>query len=107
MPSLVLQPSFSDKTRAEIEAHLEHVRARRMVAAQAYEEARRLKLDHEVEQMRRRMDMRTERLGRAIEALDKALARVENGMVEIEALYQELGINEDMLALAAIGEDEE
>lgn len=100
MPSLVLQPSFDDKTRAEIEAHLEGVRARRMVAAQAYQEAKRLKMDHEVEQMKRKLEVRVQRLEKGLEVLDKAIARVEGIMVEIETFYQEIGLSEDMLVIA-------
>jgi exonuclease VII small subunit len=104
VPSLVLQPAFDGKTRAEIEAHLEGVRARRMVAAIAYEEARRLKMDHEVEQMKRKLEVRVQRLEKGLETLDKALARVEDLMVEIETFYQEIGLSEDMLIMAQ-GED--
>jgi hypothetical protein len=99
MPSLILQPSFDDKSRAEIEAHLEGVRARRMVAAVAYQEAKRLKMDHEVEQMKRKLEVRVERLGRQLEILDKAMAKAESLMVELETFYQEIGLTEDMIAM--------
>jgi hypothetical protein len=104
MPELILQPSFDSKSRAEIEAHLEQVRARRMIAAMAYQEAKRLKMDHEAEQMKRRLEAKTARLNKGLEVLDKALARVEAAMVDIETLYQELGLTEDMLQLMQ-GED--
>jgi flagellar basal body-associated protein FliL len=99
MPELILQPSFDDKTRAEIEAHLEQVRARRMVAALAYQEAKRLKMDHEAEQMKRRLEAKVARLEKGLETLDKALARVESYVVDIETLYQEIGLTEAMLDL--------
>lgn len=106
MPELVLQPAFDDKTREEIEAHLELVRARRMVAALAYEEARRLKLDHETEQMKRRLENKVKRLEGALNRLDKALEAVEKYVVEVETFYQEIGLSEAMLAVEA-GETEE
>jgi hypothetical protein len=104
MAQLVLQPSFDDKSRAEIEAHLEQVRARRMVAAIAYEEAKRLKMDHEAEQMKRRLAVKVSRLEKALETVDKGMARAEALMVEIETFYQELGLTEAMLSLTT-GDD--
>lgn len=86
---LDLVPALSDLPRAEIEAHLDAVRARRMAAAIEYHHAKNAKLDHESERIQRRIKQQREMLGKEIVALDKALERVEKRLTTVESLMQE------------------
>jgi hypothetical protein len=107
MPALVLQPSYDDKTRAEIEAHLDAVRARRMVAAIEYQQGVNLKLEHESEVSQRRVASKYAQLGRTLDTLDKSLERIEKLLVELETLHQELGLTEAMLTLSLVDTPED
>lgn len=101
MPQLILQPTFNDKTRAEIEAHLEEVRTRRMSAAIEYATGRHLKLSHESEVIQRRVEQQLLMLGKDIARLDNADASIRNRLEKIEELYSQMTITEDMLQHAA------
>lgn len=93
---LVLQPELREKTREEIEAHLDVVRARRMVAAIEYQAGRDAKLAHESDKMQRKVKGAYEMLGKELSALDRALWRVEQRLIQVEGFRQELGVIEDL-----------
>jgi len=94
---LVLVPALPDLTREQLEAHIEQVRARRMVAAVEYTAGKNAKLTHESEKIQRQVKDQYTLLGKEIERLDKALERVESRMITIETMNQEIGIITGML----------
>ena len=93
---LTLSPSFDEHTRAQIENHVEAVRARRMVSAIEYHNGIQAKLTHESGKLQVRMSKQYEMLGKELERVEnaenKVLARIET----LEALRQEIGLIEDM-----------
>lgn len=101
MAKLVLQPTFDDKTRAEIEAHIAEVRARRMQAAVEHAIGVNLKLEHEANVYQRRIAQQLEMLSKELVQMDKLDARIAKRLENIEILYQELGLTEAMLLEAA------
>ena len=96
---LILQPALPDQTRAEVEAHLEAVRARRMVAAIAYHEGKNAKYRNESDRIQRQMKSQYEQLGKEIAALDKNIEKVETRVAKITAMDTNLGIVNDMIVV--------
>ena len=94
---LHLQPDLAAMTREEVEAHLEQVRARRMVAAVTYFEGKNAKYQREGEKIKKKMLGKNEMLGKAIETLDRAIERVEKYLAEITSLDNELGLVNDLI----------
>ena len=94
---LILSPSFNDKTRAEIEAHLETVRAKRMQLAVQYHEGRQAKLNHEADVLQKRFTRQYDMLEKNILALDKALEIAEDRLAKCIALHSELGLVTDLI----------
>lgn len=101
---LVLAPSYDDHTREQIEAHLEQVRARRMVAAIEYHNGVNTKLSHESEAIQRKMAKEYEMLGKELENLEKYECKVFDRMTKLDSLRQELGMTTEMLGLHQIVE---
>lgn len=93
--SLVLQPWLGEMTRAQIEAHLQAVRARRMVAAMEYQQAQNAKLAHEQDKVQRKIKGQVTMLEKEILRLDRALDAVEKRLVSLATLDQEYGLMTD------------
>lgn len=93
---LVLADSFDDKTRDQIEAHLEAVRSRRMVAALEYHAGIKAKLEHESDKVRQKIARQYEMLGKELIRLESAEQKVFDRLEHLEALKQELGLITDM-----------
>lgn len=96
---LVLAPSYDDHTREQIEAHLEQVRARRMVAAIDYHNGINEKLTHESDKIQRRIAKEYEMLGKELENLEKYECKVQDRLTKLETMRQELGLTVDMIEL--------
>lgn len=94
---LILQPSLDEHTREEIEAHVEEVRARRMVAVIEYNAGKQAKLENELNSVNRKLIQQYTMLGKEIEQLDRLDARLSKRLETIAALQQEGGVVSDML----------
>ena len=94
---LILAPSFDEHSREEIEAHLEEVRARRMVAAIEYATGVNAKLEYEALKVQKKMSAQYEMLAKEIAALDKALEKMEKRLLTLITLQQELGLTQNMI----------
>lgn len=97
---LILAPSFDDKTREEVEAHLEIVRIRRIAAALEYAQSRMTKLETEDNRATVRLMHNYEQLGKSLERLDRELDKVELYLQRCEMLKGELGLLHDRIELA-------
>jgi len=104
---LVLAHSFDEHTRAEIEAHLEQVRSRRMLAAVEYHTGINAKLTYESDKIQKRVAQKYEMLLKEIGQLDRIVEKVENRLAEIEHLKNELGLLTDLRTEHAIDEETE
>lgn len=107
MPKLTLVPDIREQTREEIEAYLEHVRAKRMVAAVEFYTNKNEKIGHEADKVGRQMLRQKEMLGKELQRLDSALAKVEYRMQTIEAMQQTIGNLTEQMTVNTVGEDEE
>lgn len=105
--ALVLQPDIHSVSREELEAHIEEVRARRMVAAIEYMEGKNAKLTHEAEKIQRRIKGQYDMLGKEIMRLDSLLEKVEARMVVIESMKQEIGVISDMMLVTDTEESDD
>lgn len=92
---LVLQPTIAEMTTEQLEAHLEYVRARRIVAAMEYIEGQHLKYDALSDKLRRKLSSHYEMLEKELERLDRALDIAERRVEAIELLRQEQGLIAD------------
>lgn len=97
---LVLAPSFDDHTRAEVEAHLEQVRIRRLAAVIEYQRSKMQKLQAEDIHLETRLKRNYEQLGKALVKLDTDLSRVETYLQACTMLSSELGLVHDRIKLA-------
>lgn len=87
---LILRPKFDDLSRAEIEAHIEAVRARRMAAVVQYHAGVNAKLRHASAKINDRLAREYSHLARDIEKLDKLDEKIRERMESLDALYVEL-----------------
>lgn len=94
--ALSLQPTMHDLNRAEIEAHLDNVRARRMYAVMTFHEGANLKLDKQSAKVRERIEKQYALLQKEILRLDTADDAIQKRLKGIETLNHELGLIEDM-----------
>lgn len=95
--SLILQPALSDSTREEVEAHIEAVRARRMVATIEYHSLKNAKLIDKSAKIKARLDAQAEMLRKEILASERADQKIQDRLIAIEQLKQEMGVLDDML----------
>lgn len=94
---LILQPSLDEHTREQIEAHVEEVRARRMVAVIEFNAGKQAKLENELNSVNRKLIQQYTMLGKEIEQLDRLDAKLSKRLETIAALQQEGGVVSDML----------
>ena len=97
---LILAPSFDDKTREEVEAHLEVVRLRRMAAALEFAQSKMTKLELEDNQLNNKLLRNYEQLGKSIERLDRELDKVQQYLNNCLVLKSEIGLVHDRIELA-------
>lgn len=97
---LVLQPSLDEHSREDIIAHVEQVRARRMLAALVYSQGVTEKNAERMGVTERKLQMQFEGLAREIAQLDKYDALVNKRLVKIAELQHEF----NMLATYGIEE---
>jgi hypothetical protein len=94
---LILQPTFDVKTRQEIEAHIEQVRARRLAASMAYHAGVQQKLSHESDVIQRRIKQQYEMLCKELIRLEKLEDSIQTRLNKLDAMHQELGVVNEML----------
>lgn len=86
---LVLKPTIKQFSRAELEAHVEGIRTRRMAIAFDYQIGQQLALQTSMQKNERKYGVAIERLGKELVTLDRALAKVEARIKELVTLKQE------------------
>lgn len=104
---LVLQPTINGTTREEYEAFLDAVRARRLVAAIEYLNAKQLSLDRESDVLQRKLDNAIKKLGGQIDRMTKLDEAIQTTLVQVETYRSELGFLEDIHANGLVPEDAE
>jgi hypothetical protein len=97
---LILAPSFDDHTRAQVEAHLDEVRARRIAAALEYQQSKMTKLETEGNMLEVKLYRYYQQLGRSIERLDREIEKVEAYLTTCEVIRGELGLVLDRIELS-------
>jgi hypothetical protein len=97
---LILAPSFDDHTRAEVEAHLDMVRVRRIAAAMEYAQSKMTKLETEEGSLGVKLSTNYERLGKALERLEKDMLAVETYLEKCTMLRSEMDLVHDRITLA-------
>lgn len=102
---LELVKSVHEMDRAELEALISVVQAKRMTAAVHYHAGVNAKLDHLATVARRKVESKRELLGKAIEGLDKALDRVTRYVDDLQILMHEYELAEDRKTAASLGEE--
>jgi|SRR3954465_15514047 hypothetical protein len=98
--ALVLAPSFDDKTREEVEAHLEQVRLRRIAGAMEYQQSKMLKLEREESTLHSKLARNYDQLGKALLRIDKDIEKVEQYLNACHMIQTELGLTIDRIALS-------
>jgi hypothetical protein len=94
---LVLSPSFDEKTRAEVEAHLDWVRIHRLAAALQYHQSQQQKFAIDGTRLGDRLNRAYVQLGGALRRLDRDMEMVTKHLETCTTLQQELGIVYDKL----------
>lgn len=87
---LILQPTFSDKSREEIEQHLLVVRSRRMAAVVTYYAGVNAKTLHGVAKEQGRIAREYEMLRRDINRMNKLEEAIEKRLITLEQHQQQL-----------------
>lgn len=93
---LILTPSFDEHTRQQIEAHLEEVRARRLVAALEFEEGRKGKIAKQADKVARQMQAQYKMLKKELIRLEGAETKVQERLTKLTHLLNEHGLLEDL-----------
>jgi hypothetical protein len=88
---LVLQKTVAEMSTLELEAHVEYVRARRMVVAMEYVLNQHMKQEAAADKARRKLIAQYEMLEKELNRLDRALYACEQRVAGIELLRQEMG----------------
>lgn len=88
--ALILQPTYNEMSRQEIETHLEMVRAKRMQAVVTYHAGVNAAARHLIDKFRQRIANEYYQLEKAIAKLDKATAECEKRMENLEILMTEV-----------------
>lgn len=91
-PQLTLAPELKDFDREELEAWLEGIRAKRLVATIEYHANKNAKLGHEADKLQKKFYGKLEKLGRALLAMENAEIKVQGYIDEIDQIKQEIGL---------------
>jgi hypothetical protein len=94
---LITKPTIRDFNRAELEARIEMIRARRMMVAFDYHASQKIELEQQSDKLVRKFREHGDRLGVEIARLDRALDAVENRVSKMTELQQEHGLLQDLL----------
>lgn len=95
---LVLKKTIADFNREELEAHVNLIRARRMLVAYDYAAGKKLELTNQSSKAERKYIEHVTMLGKELDRLDRALAAVDKRIDAMVALDQEYGLLQDLLA---------
>ena len=93
---MVTKPTIKDFNRAELEARIEQVRARRMLLAFDYHASQQVDLGQAMDKTVRKFREHGDMLGKEIQRLDRALDAVENRVAKMSELQQEHGLLQDL-----------
>lgn len=97
---LILAPSFDDKTRQEVEDHIEQVRARRLAGALEYLQSKMMRLEREEGTLSNKLARNYDQLGKALDRIDKDIVKVEQYLNACQMLRTELDLTVDRISLA-------
>jgi prefoldin subunit 5 len=97
---LVLSPSFDDRTREEVEAHLEQVRTRRLAGAMEYLQSKMMRLEREEGTLSNKLARSYDQLGKALDRIDKDIVKVEQYLNNCQMMRTELDLTVDRISLA-------
>lgn len=93
---LVLKPTIKDFNRAELEARIEQVRARRMLLAFDYHASQKIEYEQEMDKVVRKFREHGDMLGKELERLDRALDAVDKRAFKMAELQAEHGLLQDL-----------
>jgi hypothetical protein len=102
---LILQPTFSDKTREEIEQHLLVVRARRMAAVAMYYAGKNAKTNHLIAKEQQRVNREYALLVKDLDKMNALEQKIEERMITLEQHWQELQRHHGNLVEIEDGDD--
>ena len=89
MPKLVLMPTLDDLSRDEVEAYIETVRAKRMVATLEFFQTKNRKVELRQSKIGQRIQGKLDMLEKEIDRLEVAENKVSTRLAEIEQLKHE------------------
>jgi predicted RNase H-like nuclease (RuvC/YqgF family) len=96
---LITKPTIKDFSRAELEARIEQVRARRMMLAFDYHASQKIDVEQQADKTVRKFKEHGDMLGKELQRLDRALDAVENRVAKMSELQQEHGLLQDLLSV--------
>ena len=94
---LVTKPTIRDFSRAELEARIEMIRARRMMIAFDYHASQKIDVEQQADKVVRKFKEQGDMLGKELLRLDRAMDAVENRVAKMSELQQEHGLLQDLL----------
>jgi hypothetical protein len=89
MPKLVLMPTLDNLSRDEVEAYIETVRAKRMVATLEFFQTKNRKVELKQSKIGQRIQGKLDMLEKEIDRLEAAENKVSARLAEIEQLKHE------------------
>jgi hypothetical protein len=89
MPKLVLMPTLDNLSRDEVEAYIETVRAKRMVATLEFFQTKNRKVELRQSKIGQRIQGKLDMLEKEIDRLEVAENKVSTRLAEIEQLKHE------------------
>jgi hypothetical protein len=89
MPKLVLMPTLDNLSRDEVEAYIETVRAKRMVATLEFFQTKNRKVELRQSKIGQRIQGKLDMLEKEIDKLEAAENKVSTRLAEIEQLKHE------------------
>jgi hypothetical protein len=94
---LHVKPTIKDFSRAELEARIVEIRARRMMIAFDYHASQKISMEQQVDKTVRKFKEHGDMLGKELLRLDRALEAVENRVSKMSELQQEHGLLQDLI----------
>lgn len=92
------KPTIKDFSRAELEARIEQVRARRMLIAFDYHASQKIDMEQQQDRLLRKFKEHGDMLGKELDRLDRALDACEKRVFKMSELQSEHGLLQDLLA---------